>query len=167
LDLKASGTFFFWLFMGNSSQHGTSAYQISSSYFTITDGASKTPTATYVASSNPSNYPPPSSTSESSSSFDSDLSIGAKAGIGVGVSLFCLLAMALLFLFLRYRSRKREEIDALQKSSHSRIAPTEYSNSVAELQSECVSPTPFQKPPAYQPIPGDRDRPPSMAELEA
>ncbi|TWU72458.1 hypothetical protein ED733_003967 [Metarhizium rileyi] len=162
LDLTASQTFFFWLFEGDSSHQGNDPHQISSSYFNITGKNSKTSLSavessqTTPASSAPSPPPPPDSASS-----NGELSTGARVGIGAAVSVF-LLAVILLVLFLRHRAKKGSDAEALRGGTG-----TEYTNSIAELQSECVSHTPVQKLPVYKPVPGDAESYPSLAELEA
>ncbi|EFY86925.1 hypothetical protein J3458_005801 [Metarhizium acridum] len=168
LDLGASRTFFFWLFEGGASHQGNDLHQISSSYFNVTDkGATSSVSAAESASTAPAPSPTPASSPP-----EKDLSVGARAGIGAAVSVFCLIAMALVFLLFRHRSRERPGADgeALASSAGVRCPATDCTDSVAELQSDCVSPRATQKLPCrvYQPVPGDTStRPPPLAELPA
>ncbi|KHN96574.1 uncharacterized protein MAM_05517 [Metarhizium album ARSEF 1941] len=179
LDLGASHTFFLWLFEGNASQQGTSLHQISSSYFNITDKrATPPPSSTSAAAveegeeeeegeSTPSPSPLPSpSQSSGPAGPDGTLSVGARAGIGAAASVFCLLVVTLLVALCRRARRARRRRGPDDDAGAGAGTGTDYANSIAELQSECVSPRPVLKvPPVYRPVPGDDERRPSVAEL--
>ncbi|KID87899.1 hypothetical protein MGU_05137 [Metarhizium guizhouense ARSEF 977] len=168
LDLAASPTFFFWLFEGGPSRQGSDPHQLSSGYFNVTDKSGPSPVSVSAAESAST---APSPTPAESIPRD-PLSVGARAGLGAAVSVVCLVVAALVFLFFRRRARKRARKDgeAAGSGSGSGGAATDYTESVAELQSECVSLGGPRKLPCrvYQPVAGDASsRPPALAELPA
>lgn len=166
LDLAASPTFFFWLFEGGPSRQGSDPHQLSSGYFNVTDKSGPSPVSVSAAESASTT---PSPTPAESVPGD-PLSVGARAGLGAAVSVVCLVVAALVFLFFRRRAKKRTRTDGEAAGSGSGGAATEYTESVAELQSECVSLGGPGKLPCrvYQPVAGDASsRPPALAELPA
>ncbi|KID98993.1 hypothetical protein MAJ_05088, partial [Metarhizium majus ARSEF 297] len=171
LDLAASPTFFFWLFEGGPSRQGSDPHQLSSGYFNVTDKRGPSPVSVSAAES-ASTTPSPTPAEESAPG--DPLSVGARAGLGAAVSVVCLVVAALVFLFFRRRAKKRARKDGEAAGSGSGSgsggAATDYTESVAELQSECVSLGGPGKLPCrvYQPVAGDASsRPPALAELPA
>lgn len=167
LDLAASPTFFFWLFEGGPSRQGSDPHQLSSGYFNVTDkSASSSPVSVSAAESASTTAAAAPSPSPAESALGDPLSVGARAGLGAAVSVFCLAVAALVFLFFWRRARKRARKDGGGGGGPA----TDYTESVAELQSECVSLGAPGKLPCrvYQPVPGDASgRPPALAELPA
>ncbi|EFZ01882.1 Ser-Thr-rich, GPI-anchored family protein [Metarhizium robertsii] len=170
LDLAASPTFFFWLFEGGPSRQGSDPHQLSSGYFNVTDKSASSPVSVSAAESASTTAAAAPSPSPAESAPGDPLSVGARAGLGAAVSVFCLVVAALVFLFFWRRARKRARRDGEAPGSGGGGAATDYTESVAELQSECVSLGAPGKLPCrvYQPVPGDASsRPPALAELPA
>ncbi|KAF5127466.1 hypothetical protein E5D57_008398 [Metarhizium anisopliae] len=134
LDLAASPTFFFWLFEGGPSRQGSDPHQLSSGYFNVTDKSASSPVSVSAAESASTTAAAAPSPAESAPG--DPLSVGARAGLGAAVSVFCLAVAALVFLFFWRRARKRARKDG---GGGSGGAATDYTESVAELQSECCA----------------------------
>ncbi|KID76189.1 uncharacterized protein G6M90_00g077410 [Metarhizium brunneum] len=164
LDLAASPTFFFWLFEGGPSRQGSDPHQLSSGYFNVTDKSASSPVSVSAAESALTTA---AAAAPAESAPRDPLSVGARAGLGAAVSVFCLAVAALVFLFFWRRAKRRARKDG---GGGSGGAATDYTESVAELQSECVSAGGLGKLPCrvYRPVPGDASgRPPALAELPA
>ncbi|KAK9445439.1 hypothetical protein VB005_00550 [Metarhizium brunneum] len=165
LDLAASPTFFFWLFEGGPSRQGSDPHQLSSGYFNVTDKSASSPVSVSAAESASTTA---AAAAPAESAPGDPLSVGARAGLGAAVSVFCLAVAALVFLFFWRRAKRRARKDG--EAAGCGGAATDYTESVAELQSECVSSGRAGKLPCrvYQPVPGDASsRPPALAELPA